>query len=141
MRRVHADEILLFLTSAVLLASTRVALSVFPFQAVLQAFGPSAAALPRELPLKPDALARVGLAVDRASRRVPGTRHCLTKALVAKLLLARRGWTTQIRIGVAKDQAGLLTAHAWLEADGEPIFGVTDAGFQEFALLPHLDQA
>jgi hypothetical protein len=87
----------------------------------------------------PDAFDRVRAAILRASRYVPGTRHCLTRALVAKLLLARQGHAAHIRIGVTTDADGRLTAHAWLEADGAPIFGVSDAEFRNYRLLPYID--
>ena len=76
----------------------------------------------------------------RASRIIPGAAHCLTTALVARLMLARSGSPSELRIGVAKDQHGRLTAHAWLEAKGQPIFGVSESELEHYHLLPHLDR-
>ena len=67
--------------------------------------------------------------------------HCLTQALVAKILLRAKGSPVDLRIGVAKDEAGALKAHAWLEADCRPIFGGTDTQIREYSLLRQLDQA
>ena len=141
MRRVTSRDVWLLLTAEVLLAITRLALSVFSFQVVLQVLNRlSVVSRDGHLPTA-DAIERVKWAVGRASRCVPGARHCLTQALAAQFLLARQGRSTQLRIGVAKDEAGQLRAHAWLESDGVAIFGVPHSGLQEYRLLPHLDRA
>jgi hypothetical protein len=57
--------------------------------------------------------------VHLVARLVPGA-HCLPRALVAQLLLRRRGLDPVLRFGVRKD-AGRLDAHAWLELDGAPL--------------------
>ena len=55
------------------------------------------------------------LAFRRAANRLPGT--CLIQALALQRFLARHGWPSELRIGVAPGSAGLL-AHAWL-IDGD----------------------
>jgi hypothetical protein len=133
---------LLVLQAALLLAFTRVALLVCSFGKVLNvasrlgASGRNACGLDAQ-----DAVLRVTSAVETASRYVPLARNCLTRALVARFMLARRGRPADLRIGVAKDRTGLLTAHAWLEADGAPIFGATESELRQYALLPQLDRA
>src|SRR5258708_4712671 len=42
--------------------------------------------------------------------------HCLTKALVLQRMLARRGFASEVVVGVAADGRALL-AHAWLERE------------------------
>jgi hypothetical protein len=128
------------LKSTVLLAVTRLSLSAFRFQTILawlsrwsavstglNAGGPS----PK--------VRRIGWAVERAARCVPGAQHCLTQALAVKLLLARRGVPTELRIGVTKSPLGPLKAHAWLESDSVAVFGVPASGLQEYTPLPRLD--
>lgn len=51
---------------------------------------------------------------------------CLSQALAAWWLLARRGVVTSVRIGVQKDRRG-FSAHAWVERDGMIIMGGADA--------------
>jgi transglutaminase superfamily protein len=68
-------------------------------------------------------VARLGRLVDLASRAVPFPVTCLGKALVVGWLLARAGVVLRLRFGVTR-RAGRLEAHAWLEAGGEPIFGL-----------------
>jgi hypothetical protein len=128
----------LLLKTAILLALTRVALSVCSFQTLLTLV--SRLSVPPPNADGAMTIDRVPWAVNKASHWVPGARHCLTQALAAKLLFARRGLLTQLRIGVAKDQAGRLKAHAWLQCDGAAILGVPDSGLDEYRLLPHLDR-
>jgi hypothetical protein len=57
--------------------------------------------------------------------RIAGRYHlvparCLQMSLVLQWLLARRGIVTEMRIGVRKAEDG-LSAHAWLEHNGQPI--------------------
>lgn len=63
------------------------------------------------------AIQRIVWAVKVASRRVPGA-SCLTQALAAKLLLARWGVASHLRVGVAHGEQGDFQAHAWLETAG-----------------------
>lgn len=64
-------------------------------------------------------------AVRRVSRAVPGA-TCLTQALSAQLLLSRRGYASQLRIGVTRGPGPRLRAHAWLERDGIIVIGAAD---------------
>jgi hypothetical protein len=79
----------------------------------------------------------VAWAVAAVSRYVPAA-TCLTQALAAQVLLARRGRAVELRIGVAKGDSGRLEAHAWLESQGAVIFG-DQAGLSRFTQLPHLE--
>ncbi|HEX9631371.1 MAG TPA: lasso peptide biosynthesis B2 protein [Gemmatimonadales bacterium] len=65
---------------------------------------------------------RIVWAVSTASRVVPRA-TCLTQALATQALLDRYGYTTQLRIGVAKSDTGALEAHAWVECDGQILVG------------------
>jgi hypothetical protein len=65
---------------------------------------------------------RVVWAVEHSSQLMPGVK-CLAKALATYLLLGRRGYQSDLRIGVAKLETGQLEAHAWVEVDGQVIMG------------------
>ena len=65
---------------------------------------------------------RLAWLVEVAGRYTPITATCLKKALVLSWLLGRRGAQTELRIGVARHD-GRLKAHAWLDHDGQVIFG------------------
>jgi len=139
MRRLMTRDGLLFFESGALLALVRPALLLIPFRTLL-AFVGRASVKPGRQPSAAE-IERVRWAVSAASRFVPGGRHCLTRALVAKLLFGRRGRGVDLRIGVAKDKAGLLIAHAWLESGGAPIFGATDEDLRHYSSLPQLNRA
>ena len=63
-------------------------------------------------------------AVRAVARRVPGT-HCLARSLALHALLRDAGFDSELRIGVARDGAG-IAAHAWVECTGEPVGDASD---------------
>jgi hypothetical protein len=71
--------------------------------------------------------------VSRASRVVPGA-TCLTRSLVADILLARRGIDPHVRIGVRRASDGHgLEAHAWVEVGRRVV--ICREGADRYALL------
>lgn len=66
---------------------------------------------------------RVARLVDLASHLIPGGRHCLTRAMALEVLLRRRGYPADVKIGVARDDSGKLIAHAWLHCEGVVLIG------------------
>ena len=76
-------------------------------------------------------------AVKVAGRHVPRA-TCLTQALAAQVLLARRGCPARLSIGVAKSQEGQLEAHAWVESEGRVLIGGLE-GLSRYTPLPSLD--
>jgi hypothetical protein len=77
---------------------------------------------------------RVVWAVEAVARRLFPARPCLPQALAARFLLARRGVTTDLHIGVARTADGELAAHAWLEREGRVLIGGL-ASPREYQLL------
>jgi Transglutaminase-like superfamily len=59
-------------------------------------------------------------AVRAVSRRVPSA-SCLTQSLALDFLLARAGYPSQVRIGVAKDSQTGFQAHAWVVCAGSTL--------------------
>ena len=68
-----------------------------------------------------------------------GDKPCLTNALAVQFLLGRRGYSTVLRIGVAKKDGSALEAHAWLEHEGEVLLGGVDSP-QRFTSFPPIAQ-
>jgi hypothetical protein len=68
---------------------------------------------------------RVARLVEIAARYSPVRTTCLTEALALAWLLGRRGITTNIQIGIARRDS-CVTAHAWLEREGRPVYGLSD---------------
>ena len=60
---------------------------------------------------------RIAWSVVVASRYIP-FKKCLAQALVTQILFVCYGFTSQLRIGVAKDGKKRLKAHAWVESQG-----------------------
>jgi hypothetical protein len=52
-----------------------------------------------------------------AARLTPGKPACLTQSVTLCYLLARKGISSQLKIGVQKEP-GIFKAHAWVEAEG-----------------------
>lgn len=65
-------------------------------------------------------------AVLTAARRLPWKTLCLPRAVAAKWLLQRRGYSSTIQLGVGTRDAR-LHAHAWLSIDGETLIGGAEA--------------
>jgi hypothetical protein len=71
-------------------------------------------------------LPRAAWAVRSAARVVPRA-TCLAQALAMQRMLARRGRSSKMEVGVARNHKG-LEAHAWLVCDGEVVIGGEEAG-------------
>jgi transglutaminase superfamily protein len=71
-------------------------------------------------------LERARWALHAASRRIPST--CLAQALAGHALLGRRGYRTNLKVGVARGGQGQFKAHAWLECQSRVIVGSFKAG-------------
>ena len=133
--RLPAAERRLLAAAAALLGATRIALWLLPFGGVQR----GAARLERRRlpgPTDPDAAKRVVWAVDVASRYSPASQNCLARALTAKVMLARQGLSTQLRIGVRRDSEGELLAHAWVEAPEGILIGNMPSLFRYVPLHP-----
>jgi Transglutaminase-like superfamily len=70
---------------------------------------------------------RLGGAVVRTMRFLPGDTRCLRRSLVVVQLLARRGIAARLVIG-ARTAPDFL-AHAWVEHDGKPVLSPLDGSF------------
>jgi transglutaminase superfamily protein len=70
---------------------------------------------------------RLGGAVVRTLRFLPGDTRCLRRSLVTVRLLARRGISSRLVIG-ARTAPDFL-AHAWVEHDGVPVLSPLDGSF------------
>ena len=81
---------------------------------------------------------RIAWAVEVASRTVPGTGRCLTKALTAHMLLRRVGYPSRLCIGVARGAQEHLRAHAWVECEDRVLVG--RAGVSEYIPLSSLEE-
>ncbi len=70
---------------------------------------------------------RLGRAVSRLLRLMPGDTRCLMRSLVLIRILARRGMRAELVIGARA--APEFLAHAWVEHRGEPVLSPGDESF------------
>jgi hypothetical protein len=77
---------------------------------------------------------KISWAVETAARIVPTAKNCLVRAIAGRDMLARRGLSSQIRLGVAKNSPEILSAHAWLECGGMIVTG--EGEHRSYAAMP-----
>jgi Transglutaminase-like superfamily len=121
--RLPATQRSLLIRAALLLWATRLGLWLLPFQTLrrlLARLAPGPTRVPGTDGLSRE---RVVWAVETAARHMPLANTCLTQALAAQVLLARRGYPALLRIGVVKGDKDNLQAHAWVESEGEVVIG------------------
>jgi hypothetical protein len=70
---------------------------------------------------------RLGRAVGRTLRLLPGDTRCLARSLVLTRLLARRGIPAKLVIGARADPDFL--AHAWVECAGHAVLPAGDGSY------------
>ena len=68
-------------------------------------------------------VSRLGWAVAAASRHLPFRSTCLVESLAVDAMLRRRGYASEIRFGVRPPREGVLAGHAWVEHEGDVVFG------------------
>jgi len=68
---------------------------------------------------------RIAWAIEATGRRLGGLSTCLTRALVAELLLDAHAGPMTLTIGVRKTAAGAFHAHAWLAREDHVLVGAT----------------
>jgi hypothetical protein len=115
-----AAERWLLVKATLLLGGTRLGLKLLPFR-ILRRFVESLSRPTTWLPATDRfSTERIVWAVELASRYVPAT--CLSRALSAQVLLARRGYPVVLYFGAVKEGERFL-AHAWLESEGLVVIG------------------
>ena len=77
---------------------------------------------------------RIAWGISAAARLVPFA-TCLTQALAGQYMLARSGKASQIRIGINRDAAPKLAAHAWLISGDHIVLGGSSHSLRDFAHL------
>jgi hypothetical protein len=137
--RLPSEDRRLFLRSLWLIGTVRTWLTFLPFSTVRRLTSrrlkvqPSASQPDILLDVEHDQrVDRVAWAIQSASRLIPGA-TCLTQALAGRILLARLGEPSVVRIGVAKGNNG-FEAHAWVENRGRILIGATSR--HDFVALP-----
>ena len=121
LRLPRSDQRLL-VTAVILLPAIKLGMTLLSYRELRSLVDRAARATrsPRNTPrASPE---RIAWAVERAGHCVPGA-TCLTQALVAKVLLERRGYSTLVRVGFTRTNGDEPLAHAWVESDGRVVLG------------------
>ena len=123
----------MLLEAVLWLALARLGLLILPFHRLAPWLGAHMAQTGRALDTRAEGLAQeVGWAVRAVARRTPWESACLAQAIAAKAMLRRRGLPSTLYLGVARDEARRLTAHAWLRCGAEVITG---GDYSEYAVI------
>ncbi|HEX3531555.1 MAG TPA: lasso peptide biosynthesis B2 protein [Thermoanaerobaculia bacterium] len=108
------------------------ALRLLPLRRVQDVLRPRLASSPSRQPeVTVERMARL---VDRAARHHVRRTACLERSLALQVLLARRGCSSELKIGVRRD-GETLHAHAWIEVAGKPVGDAPDVA-GEFRPFP-----
>ena len=127
--RLPTAERRLLIETALLLEAIKLSMRLLQFRTLrrlLVRVSDAASAKPRHADQLP--VERVVWAVEATSRHTPGVKTCLTQALAAQVLLARRGHPALLRIGVARREQEQFQAHAWVESEGKVVIGGSEPG-------------
>jgi len=116
-----AKERYILLKAFLLLSIIRLGLWLLPFRTLQKTLEKwfHRPATSHEPSLSPE---KVSWAVSAVSPYVPSA-TCLAQALTLQALLSQEGIHSDLGIGVARDDASGIIAHAWLEIDGKVIIG------------------
>lgn len=108
----------LLLTATLLLITIKLGLKVMKFQ-TLQSLLEKISQPQKK---RTYTLYKIVWAITMVSPYIPGI-VCLQRAIAAQFLLRRQGYTTDVRIGAAKDKTGEMVFHAWVESKGKVVMG------------------
>lgn len=130
----------LLISAALVICAIKLGLLLLPFQTLHRLLARMTRATSRLQEADRAGLGKVVWAVTVASRYMPGSAKCLAQALATQVLLAKRGHSAHLRIGVAKSESGQLEAHAWVESQGKIIIGSLP-DLARYTPLPPLEEA
>jgi len=126
----------LLVWTGMVLAAARVCIWMVPFHVARRFIVPPRPAHPADRLTAP----RVRWAIGIAQRLIPDA-TCLPQAIAAESLLVRDGHDVALRIGVMKNAAGKIEAHAWVECEGRVVVGDLPEGLGKYTQLPPLPPA
>lgn len=129
-RRFRPKDIPLVLTALFWVCWVRLGLSLSSLEKTRRRLLPKTLAASHR---NPD-LDRMAWSVRRTANMVPMA-TCLTRAQALQIMLARRGLSTDMVLGVARSASKDFLAHAWLEKDGQVLIGGAERKINTFSRL------
>jgi len=119
--QISLDDKSLLMKTYFLLWTVRLMLWIFKIQRIVN-FTERIGSSTKDNPIS---VKKIVYAVNSTSPYVPKA-SCLTRSLVARILLKQYGYKSEIKIGVAKGDDGQLNAHAWVEVNNKTVIGASD---------------
>jgi hypothetical protein len=124
-----AAERRLLASAIVAVVKARLAVTFVPIRKILLPLTPRAGAM-----IGDTNAASISWAVETAGRIVPSGKNCLVRAIAGREMLARRGVSSRIRLGIAKNSTERLDGHAWLECGDLIVTG--EGEHRSFTAMP-----
>jgi hypothetical protein len=124
-RALNRDDRLLALEAAIVLVLVWAGLRTLRFRVLRHLLNRYAGRADARFDRTRPALNRIGWAVIVAADHLPTSMTCLVQALAADAMLRRRGFASELRLGVRLHRSGSdsLEAHAWVECDDGIVVG------------------
>jgi hypothetical protein len=137
LRALNARDRSLVIEAALLLTATWLGLKTLGYPLTRRMVARSASRLRRRIGRTRVAPERVAWAVVAVANQMPFRTTCLPRAIAGHLMLVRRGYPSDLRIGVLPRRAGdaqPLQSHAWMEYEGTVLIGALD-NLADYAVL------
>jgi hypothetical protein len=139
-RRVPWKMKLLLFTAFILMGLIRIVILIIPFRYIAPMLGVkngnSTIEEKREVLIK---ASKIGWAVETMSRFTPWESKCLVRAITAQILLRVVATPSTLYLGMSKDEASKLIAHAWLRCGELILTGASESrNFQPIAQFASL---
>jgi hypothetical protein len=124
LNRLNIHKTALLVEAGLFLIASKLLLSLVPFRLLSNLLG-DAMAESSQMVSHPDELllTEVAWALKAFGLRLVWSRKCLLQAMAASWMLRRRGLNSTLYLGVCKDDANTLAAHAWVRAGGNIVVG------------------
>ncbi len=122
LRSLSVSEVWFLVEAAAAVVAFDLALRLLSSKTCLALFGSKAGSHRRREGVNAQ---RMAWLVEVADRYTPGRSSCLRQSAALAWLLRRRGITTNLRIGVAREEGNIL-AHSWLESGEGKLFGLSE---------------
>jgi len=132
---------LLFFEAWLRLGLARFLVLALPFPKLAAGWGAPMFETLREPPRDGTFVERVKWAVEIASRYTPWKSNCLPQAITGKRMLQRRGLRSTLYLGLTRDPAGKVTAHAWLRCGNVYVTGGRGLQFTVVGSFAEADSA
>lgn len=123
--KLPVQDKLLLIETTTLLFIARLLVLFLPFRVIAKRLGEHMTETTRQTSsLQEETTENIGKVIRKMSRRTPFRSLCLEQAIACKVMLNRRGISSTIYFGLAKENEALkLKAHAWTRSGNQIITG------------------